>query len=154
MGSWLGLSHVPIIWSRASTHVSFVTVNSGSLDYSRASLVAQLVKNPPVMWKTWVPSLGWEDSLEKGRLPTPVFWPGEFHGLYSPRGCKESHTSKRLSLFKPRPREPCVAQGLSEGRPCGRRRRRKLTGEAQHPPPPGCPCREGLPSGAGGPSGG
>ena len=32
-------------------------------------------------------------------LPTPVFWPGEFHGLYSPWGCKESDTTKRLSLF-------------------------------------------------------
>ena len=32
----------------------------------RASLVAQLVKNPPVMWETWVRSLGWEDPLEKG----------------------------------------------------------------------------------------
>ena len=31
-----------------------------------ASLVAQLVKNPPAMWETWVRSLGWEDSLEKG----------------------------------------------------------------------------------------
>ena len=30
-----------------------------------ASLVAQLVKNPPVMWETWVGSLGWEDPLEK-----------------------------------------------------------------------------------------
>ena len=29
---------------------------------SWASLVAQLVKNPPAMWKTWVRSLGWEDS--------------------------------------------------------------------------------------------
>ena len=28
--------------------------------------VAQLVKNPPAMWETWVPSLGWEDPLEKG----------------------------------------------------------------------------------------
>ena len=40
------------------------------LHYSWASLVAQLVaqlvKNPPVMWETWVQSLGWEDSLEKG----------------------------------------------------------------------------------------
>jgi len=34
--------------------------------YSRASLVAQLVKNPPAMWETWVQSLGWEDPLEKG----------------------------------------------------------------------------------------
>ena len=64
MGSWLGLSHVPIIWSRASTHVSFVTVNSGSLDYSRASLVAQLVKNLPAMQETPSLFLGWEDLLE------------------------------------------------------------------------------------------
>ena len=49
--------------------------------YSWASLVAQLVKNPRAMWETWVPSLGWEDPLEKERLPTPVFWPREFHGL-------------------------------------------------------------------------
>ena len=48
-----------------------------------ASLEAQLVKNLPAMRETWVRSLGWEDRLEKGRLPTPVFWPGEFHGLYS-----------------------------------------------------------------------
>ena len=33
-----------------------------------ASLVAQLVKNPPAMWETWVPSLGWEDPLEKGMV--------------------------------------------------------------------------------------
>ena len=31
-----------------------------------ASLVAQLVKNLPAMWETWVRSLGWEDPLEKG----------------------------------------------------------------------------------------
>ena len=35
--------------------------------YSWASLVAQLVKNPPAIWATWVQSLGWEDHLEKGR---------------------------------------------------------------------------------------
>ena len=33
---------------------------------SWASLVAQLVKNPPTMWETWVRSLSWEDPLEKG----------------------------------------------------------------------------------------
>ena len=55
-------------------------------------LVAHLVKNPPAIWETWVRTLGWEDPLEKGKatLPTPVFWPGEFHGLYSPSGHKES----------------------------------------------------------------
>ena len=33
----------------------------------RASLLAQRVKNPPVMQETWVQSLGWEDPLEKGK---------------------------------------------------------------------------------------
>ena len=45
------------------------------LQYSWVSLVAQLVKNLPAMWEIWVQSLGWEDPLEKGRLPTPAFWP-------------------------------------------------------------------------------
>ena len=37
------------------------------LQYSWASHVAQLVKNLPAMWETWVQSLGWEDPLEKGK---------------------------------------------------------------------------------------
>ena len=37
------------------------------LQYSWASLVAQLVKNPPAMQETWVRSLAWEDPLEKGK---------------------------------------------------------------------------------------
>ena len=36
------------------------------LQYSWASLVAQLVKNLPAMWETWVGFLGWEDLLDKG----------------------------------------------------------------------------------------
>ena len=36
------------------------------LQYSWASLVAHKVKNSPAMQETWVQSLGWEDSLEKG----------------------------------------------------------------------------------------
>ena len=35
--------------------------------YSWTSLVAQLVKNSPAMWETWVQSLDWEDPLEKGK---------------------------------------------------------------------------------------
>ena len=41
------------------------------LQYSWASLVAQLVKNPPAMWETWVRSLGWEDPVEKGKATHP-----------------------------------------------------------------------------------
>jgi len=37
------------------------------LQYSWASLVAQLVKNLTAMRETWVRFLGWEDSLEKGK---------------------------------------------------------------------------------------
>ena len=56
-----------------------------------------LVRSLPALWETWVRSLDWEDPLERERLPTPVFWPGEFHGLYSPWGRKESDTTDRLS---------------------------------------------------------
>ena len=116
------------------------------LQYSWSSLVAQLVKNLPAIWETWVRSLARRDPLEKGKaihssilawripctvqsmelqrvghnlatfthkrhgfdpwvgkipwirekLPTPVFWPGGFHGLYN--SCKESHTTEQLSL--------------------------------------------------------
>ena len=91
-----------------------------------ASLIVQLVKNPPAMQETPVQFLDWEDLLQKEkatrssilglplwlswkrihlqcrrpgfdpwvgkipwrreRLPTPVFWPGEFHGPHSPWG--------------------------------------------------------------------
>ena len=63
-----------------------------------ASLVAQLVKNLPAMWEAWVCPLGWEDSLEKRKVPTPVLWPGEFHGLYSPWGHKDLDMTERLLL--------------------------------------------------------
>ena len=64
------------------------------LQYSWASLVAQLVKNLPTMWETWVRSLGWEDPTEKGKATHSSFWPGEFHGLYSPWGHKELDTTE------------------------------------------------------------
>ena len=42
-----------------------------SLQYSWASLVAQMVKNLLAMWETWVRSLGWEDALEEGMVAHP-----------------------------------------------------------------------------------
>ena len=42
------------------------------VQYSWASLVAQLVKNQPAMRETWVPPLGWEDPLEKGKAHSSV----------------------------------------------------------------------------------
>ena len=68
------------------------------LQYFRASLVAQLVKNPPAMripgLNPWVGKTPWR----RERLSIPVFWPREFHGLYSPWSHKESDTTERLSL--------------------------------------------------------
>ena len=64
------------------------------LQCSWTSLVAQLLKNPPVMRETWVGKIPWR----RERVSTPVFWPGESHGLYSPWGHKESDTTEQLSL--------------------------------------------------------
>ena len=63
------------------------------LQYSWASLIPQLVKNLPAMQETWVRSLGWEDTLEKGKA-THSSVLGKFHRLYSPWGCKESDTTE------------------------------------------------------------
>ena len=55
-----------------------------------AFLVAQMVKNLPVVWETWVRSLGWKDSLEKGSathssiLAWRIPWteePGRLHSM-------------------------------------------------------------------------
>ena len=62
-----------------------------------ASLVTQLVKNLPAMWETWRPGFDpWVGKIpwRRERLSTPVFWPREFHGLYSPWGHKESDTTE------------------------------------------------------------
>ena len=42
----------------------------------------------------WVGKMPWR----RERFPTPVFWPGEIHGLNRPQGCKESDTTEQLSL--------------------------------------------------------
>ena len=55
--------------------------------------MAQLVKNLPAMWGTWVQSLGWEDPLEKEKAThsTILAW-------RIPWGRKESDTTERISL--------------------------------------------------------
>ena len=58
-----------------------------------ASLVAQLVKNPPAMRETWVQSLGWEEPLEKGKAAHSSILAWRI-----PWGHKELDTTKRLSL--------------------------------------------------------
>ena len=54
------------------------------------------VKNPPAMWETWVWSWVGKSPWRRETLPTPVFCPGEIHGLVW--GCKQSDTTERISL--------------------------------------------------------
>ena len=53
------------------------------LQYSWTSLMAQLVKNPSAMWKTWVWLLSWEDLLEKGKKGNPL----QYSGLENSMNC-------------------------------------------------------------------
>ena len=48
----------------------------------------------PAVQETWVDP--WVDkiTLRRERLPTPVFWPGEFHGVYSPWGYRKLDTTE------------------------------------------------------------
>ena len=70
------------------------------LQYTWASLVSQLVKNPPAVWATWIPSLGLEDPLEESMATHSKYSCLENpHGQrclvgYSPWGCKELDTTE------------------------------------------------------------
>ena len=68
------------------------------LQYSWAFLVAQLVKYLPAMQETWVQSVG-RFPWRKQQLPTPVFWPGDFCGLYGPWGYNESDMTEQNFHF-------------------------------------------------------
>ena len=74
------------------------------LQYSWASFVVQLVKDPPAMWQTWVQSMGWEDTLEKGTATHSSILAWRIPWTIVPWGRKESDTTEQLSLcFTTRP---------------------------------------------------
>ena len=77
------------------------------LQYSWASPVAQLVKNLPAMWETWVRSLGWEAPQEKGLSQER----DTGKGWNQPRGMHRAEPMrdpKRYSLFSLWSRGQCV----------------------------------------------
>ena len=63
-----------------------------------------MVKNPPAMQETWVPSLGWEDPLEEGMaihssiLAWRIPWTEKASKLHSPWGCIELDTIEQLTF--------------------------------------------------------
>ena len=87
----------------------------------RVFLATQMVKNPSEMRKTWVRSLGWEDSLEEIWEPTPVFFLEESHGQrslagYSPWGCTKSDTTEQLNTTTDSNAFSDNCSGLGQGR--------------------------------------
>ena len=75
-------------------NIKLLTKSFSSLDSFPGSTNCHNLKCGRPGFDPWVGKMPWR----KETLPTPVFWPGESHGLYSPRGCKESDTTERLSL--------------------------------------------------------
>ena len=76
------------------------------LQYSWASLVAQMVKNLLAMWETWVRSLGWENPLQKGTathssiLAWRIPWAEETGRLQSMGLHSRSDMTEQLSLHR------------------------------------------------------
>ena len=60
--------------------------------------MAQTVKHLSTKWETRVPSLGWEDPLEKEMAPTPVLLPGKSHGWRSLVGAVPGVVKSRTRL--------------------------------------------------------
>ena len=71
----------------------FVTVALTNYMIQGVSFVAHLVKNPLAMQETLVSPWARKISWRREKLPTPVCWPGEFHGWYSQWGHKETDTT-------------------------------------------------------------
>ena len=69
------------------------------LQYSWASLVAQLVKNPPAMRESWVRSLGWEDPLEKGKATQASILAWRIPWTVQSMESQRVDTTERLSLL-------------------------------------------------------
>ena len=94
--TWLrsNVTFHPLLFHQNAMNSESLREGLGFSYHNWASLFAQLIKNPPAMWETWVLSLGWEDPLEKGKathssiLAWKIPWmeePGRLQSLGSQR---------------------------------------------------------------------
>ena len=91
-----------ICWHVVFTNWPFLIL----FQFNHTFLVAEMVKNLPAMWETWVGSLGHEDPLEEGmaihssihacRIPQ-----AEEPGRLQPMGSQESDRAEQLTLSLP-----------------------------------------------------
>ena len=77
------------------------------------SLVAQLVKNPPAMWETWIQSLGWGDPLEKGKTTHSSILAWRI--LYTIQSMGSQRVRQDWAAFKPAPVVHCTESTRWEG---------------------------------------
>ena len=96
---WNGKWFLPPLWrtngaSLKSKHRAAIIQGLHSWAYTQRKLFIQKYTRT-LMFDPRLGKIPWR----RERLPTPVLWPGEFHGLYSPWGCKESDRTERLSLY-------------------------------------------------------
>ena len=76
--------------------------------YSWPSLVAQLVKNPPAMWETWIRSLGWKDPLGKGKKGYPL----QYSSLDNSMDCIFHGVTKNQTRLSDLKKKNCMRQFL------------------------------------------
>ena len=62
----LGLEHIPGCYRKGFINQNQIARALKPILNKHKPLVAQIVKNPPAVWETWIRSLGREDPLEKG----------------------------------------------------------------------------------------
>ena len=94
--------HLAFLWSSFSNYKlnsrkqEIIQITSKYTRKKKKKKKRLRVKNLPAMREAWVCLLGWEDSPGEGkeRLPTPVFCPGEFHGLFSSWGHRVRYTEQ------------------------------------------------------------
>ena len=105
--------------------------------FNWASLVAQLVMNPPAIRETWVWSLGWEDPLKKGKATHSSILTWTFHGLQSMGSQRVRYdwvTFTSLHFFfhnwSPISDLQSMSNGLDRDRLCPLLSRLSLTGNA------------------------
>ena len=105
--NWAWVYHIE---SRLSKVIRVTLISKRKKQKTKKPNLSANIRGPgSIHRETWVPSLGWEDPSKRGRLTTPVFWSGKFHGLHSTWGHKKSDTTKRLSTHqRPDPQSKMV----------------------------------------------
>ena len=71
--------HMASQWLLRDESSSFLLLHHEASKHPLGLPCGSAGKESPALWKTWVGKIPWR----RERLPTPVFWPGEFHGLYA-----------------------------------------------------------------------